>query len=42
MNSFASPQTLVALPFAPAVEDLYSRVLDAILEQRLHTTSRFT
>jgi DNA-binding GntR family transcriptional regulator len=42
MNSFASPQTLVALPFAPAVEDLYSRVLDAILEQRLDTTSRFT
>ncbi len=41
MNSFASPQTLTALPFAPA-EDLYSRVFDAILEQRIEATSRFT
>ncbi|NUU38631.1 GntR family transcriptional regulator [Pseudomonas sp. C2B4] len=42
MNSFASPQTLVALPFSPAVDDLYSRVFDAILEQRIHAGSRFT
>jgi DNA-binding GntR family transcriptional regulator len=42
MNSFASPQTLTALPFPPPVDDLYSRVFDAILEQRLHATSRFT
>lgn len=42
MNSFASPQTLVALPFSPPVDDLYSRVFDAILEQRLHAGSRFT
>lgn len=42
MNSFASPQTLVALPFFPPADDLYSRVFDAILEQRLHAASRFT
>ena len=43
MNSFASPQTLVcpALFLAPA-DDLYSRVFDAILEQRIHAASRFT
>ena len=48
MNSFASPQTLVALPFPgknlgqPSAEDLYSRIFDAILEQRLLPGSRFT
>jgi DNA-binding GntR family transcriptional regulator len=42
MNSFASPQTLTALPFPLPVEDLYSRVFDAILEQRIHAASRFT
>jgi DNA-binding GntR family transcriptional regulator len=42
MNSFASPQTLTALPFPPPADDLYSRVFDAILEQHLHATSRFT
>ncbi|MCP1498050.1 DNA-binding GntR family transcriptional regulator [Pseudomonas migulae] len=42
MNSFASPHTLVALPFSPPVDDLYSRVFDAILEQRIHAASRFT
>ncbi|KAA0969958.1 GntR family transcriptional regulator [Pseudomonas sp. ANT_H12B] len=42
MNSFASPQTLTALPFRPPVDDLYSRVFDAILEQRIHAASRFT
>jgi DNA-binding GntR family transcriptional regulator len=42
MNSFASPQTLTALPFHLPVEDLYSRVFDAILEQRIHAASRFT
>jgi DNA-binding GntR family transcriptional regulator len=42
MNSFVSPQTLTTLPFPPAVDDLYSRVLDAILEQRIHEASRFT
>lgn len=42
MNSFASPHTLVALPFSPPADDLYSRVFDAILEQRIHGTSRFT
>lgn len=42
MNSFASPQTLVALPFSPPADDLYSRVFDAILEQRIHAASRFT
>ena len=42
MNSFASPQTLTALPIPPAVDDLYSRVFDAILEQRIHSASRFT
>ncbi|WP_416740258.1 GntR family transcriptional regulator [Pseudomonas sp. NFX71] len=42
MNSFASPHTLVALPFSPPADDLYSRVFDAILEQRLHAASRFT
>ncbi|HJR29488.1 MAG TPA: GntR family transcriptional regulator [Pseudomonas sp.] len=42
MNSFASPQTLVALPFRPSVDDLYSRVFDAILEQRINAASRFT
>lgn len=42
MNSFASPQTLTALPFPPPVDDLYSRIFDAILEQRIHAASRFT
>lgn len=42
MNSFASPQTLVALPFRPSVDDLYSRIFDAILEQRINAASRFT
>ncbi|MFP3540996.1 GntR family transcriptional regulator, partial [Pseudomonas sp. SIMBA_044] len=42
MNSFASPQTLVALPFPNREENLYSRVFDAILEQRLDAGSRFT
>ncbi|MFS2092212.1 GntR family transcriptional regulator [Pseudomonas sp. Pseusp11] len=42
MNSFASPQTLVALPFRPPVDDLYSRIFDAILEQRINAASRFT
>jgi DNA-binding GntR family transcriptional regulator len=48
MNSFASPQTLTALPFPrtntgkPSANDLYSRVFDAILEQRIHAASRFT
>jgi DNA-binding GntR family transcriptional regulator len=42
MNSFASLQSLTALPFPPPVEDLYSRIFDAILEQRLHAASRFT
>lgn len=42
MNSFASPQTLVALPFCAPTDDLYSRVFDAILEQRIDAGSRFT
>ncbi|MHC8329030.1 GntR family transcriptional regulator [Pseudomonas sp. LB1P83] len=42
MNSFASPQTLTALPFPPLADDLYSRIFDAILEQRIDATSRFT
>ncbi|KPH02514.1 GntR family transcriptional regulator [Pseudomonas sp. RIT-PI-q] len=42
MNSFASPQTLVALPFAPSVDDLYARIFEAILEQKIHPGSRFT
>jgi len=42
MNSFVSAQTLTTLPFPPAADDLYSRVLDAILEQRIHEASRFT
>jgi len=42
MNSFASPQTLVALPFAPSVDDLYARIFEAILEQQIHPGSRFT
>jgi DNA-binding GntR family transcriptional regulator len=42
MNSFASPQTLTALPLPPRAEDLYSRIFDAILEQRLNASSRFT
>ena len=42
MNSFASPQTLTALPFHPPADGLYARVFDAILEQRLHAASRFT
>lgn len=42
MNSFASPQTLTALPIPLAVDDLYSRVFNAILEQRIHSTTRFT
>ena len=42
MNRFASPQTLATLPVRPSVDDLYSRVLDAIFEQRIHSASRFT
>ncbi|SDO03889.1 DNA-binding transcriptional regulator, GntR family [Pseudomonas arsenicoxydans] len=42
MNSFASPQTLAALPFPSPADNLYSRVFDAILEQRIDATSRFT
>jgi DNA-binding GntR family transcriptional regulator len=42
MNSFASAQTLTALPFPHRVDDLYSRVFDAILEQRIDAASRFT
>jgi DNA-binding GntR family transcriptional regulator len=42
MNSFAAPQTLATLPVRPSVDDLYSRVLDAIFEQRIHSASRFT
>ena len=42
MNSFASLQTRVALPFPASTEDVYSRVFDAILDQRIDTTSRFT
>ncbi|RON17814.1 GntR family transcriptional regulator [Pseudomonas frederiksbergensis] len=48
MNSFASPQIFTALPFPrtdtgkPPANDLYSRIFDAILEQRLHAASRFT
>ncbi|MCP1417009.1 DNA-binding GntR family transcriptional regulator [Pseudomonas laurylsulfativorans] len=42
MNSIASPQTLANLPVRPSVDDLYSRVLDAIFEQRIHSASRFT
>jgi DNA-binding GntR family transcriptional regulator len=42
MNSFASLQTLATLPVRPSVDDLYSQVFDAILEQRLHSASRFT
>jgi DNA-binding GntR family transcriptional regulator len=48
MNSFASPQTLTALPFPrantgkPSADDLYSRIFDAILEQRIVPGSRFT
>jgi len=41
MNSFASPQNFVALPFPPP-DDLYSRVFDAILEQQIHPGSRIT
>ncbi|EJM07213.1 transcriptional regulator [Pseudomonas sp. GM102] len=48
MNSFASPQIFTALPFTrtdtskPSADDLYSRIFDAILEQRIHAASRFT
>ncbi|WP_460144518.1 GntR family transcriptional regulator [Pseudomonas sp. S2_A02] len=48
MNSFASPQTFTALPFSrtdtgkPPADDLYSRIFEAILEQRIHAASRFT
>ena len=42
MNSFASPQTLTALPFSLQKDDLYTRLFDAILEQRIHAQSRFT
>ena len=42
MNRFASPQTLATLPVRPSVGDLYSRVLEAIFEQRIHSASRFT
>ncbi|PWE40011.1 GntR family transcriptional regulator [Pseudomonas prosekii] len=40
MNSFAS--TISALPFSAPAQDLYSRVFDAILEQRIDAHSRFT
>ncbi|MGE8145718.1 GntR family transcriptional regulator [Pseudomonas frederiksbergensis] len=42
MNSFASPPTLGALPFPRRADDLYSRIFDAILEQRIDVASRFT
>lgn len=42
MNSFASPQTRAALPCTLPIHDLYSRVFDAILEQRINAHSRFT
>jgi len=49
MNSLATPshprQTSAALPFSrlhAPVEDLYPRLFDAILEQRLDAASRFT
>lgn len=42
MNSFASPHTLTALPLRPQTEDLYTRVFDAILDQRISPTSRFS
>ncbi|MFS2200235.1 GntR family transcriptional regulator [Pseudomonas sp. Pseusp3] len=42
MTGFASPQTLVTLPIRPSVDDLYSRILDAIFDQRIHSASRFT
>jgi DNA-binding GntR family transcriptional regulator len=42
MNSFASPQTLATLPVRPSVDDLYSQVLEAIFELRIHSASRFT
>ncbi|TFB35370.1 GntR family transcriptional regulator [Pseudomonas sp. F01002] len=42
MNSFASPQTLTALPFPHREDDLYSQIFDAILEQRIDAASRFT
>ncbi|WP_242206998.1 MULTISPECIES: GntR family transcriptional regulator [unclassified Pseudomonas] len=49
MNSFASPShagpSAAPLPFSrlrAPVEDLYPRLLDAILEQRINPDSRFT
>lgn len=42
MNSIATPQTLAALPIPLLVDDLYSRVFNAILDQRIDATSRFT
>ncbi|MCK1792491.1 GntR family transcriptional regulator [Pseudomonas violetae] len=42
MNSFASPQTLAALPYTLPMNDLYARVFDAILDQRINAGSRFT
>lgn len=52
MNSFATPQhnreIPVALPFSgahrykPQVDDLYPRILDAILDQHIGAASRFT
>ena len=42
MNSFASPQNLGALPCALPLNDLYARVFDAILDQRINAGSRFT
>lgn len=42
MNSFASPQTLTALPYSLPQDDLYTQLFDAILEQRIHADSRFT
>ncbi|UZE11196.1 GntR family transcriptional regulator [Pseudomonas sp. B21-053] len=42
MNSFASAQTLTALPFPRRADDLYSQIFDAILELRIDAASRFT
>ncbi|MGF6557323.1 DNA-binding GntR family transcriptional regulator [Pseudomonas sp. S30_BP2TU TE3576] len=48
MNSFATAQSLTALPFPrqsfgkPLADDLYSQIFDAILERRLLPGSRFT
>ncbi|VVM51248.1 GntR family transcriptional regulator [Pseudomonas fluorescens] len=52
MNSFATPRynrdTVTAVPFSrvqcekPSVDDVYPRVFDTILEQRIAPASRFT